>query len=153
MFFHHALRTGGDARSHVRVRLVRREGTKAKGCPDVTPVDALAGLSHKGESLRRVGTATVRGTPTVHYSVVGAKPPVDLWVDAHDRLRRLVWTHADDKQTDTTELYDFGAPVTITPPPHAQPCSPIPPGLAGPGNHCILGRSIATLPKCKPATR
>jgi hypothetical protein len=121
--------------------------TKATDYPDVGPVGALAGLHADGKSLRRVGAATVRDTPTVHYSIVGAKPSVDIWVDEHDRLRRLVWTHNKGKQTDTVELYDFGAPVTITVPVYARPCPLVPPGFIKPGD-CVLGRSFATVPKC-----
>jgi hypothetical protein len=89
----------------------------------------------------------------VHYSLVGAKPPADIWVDDHDRLRRLVWTHDAGKQpheveqNDTVELYDFGVPVTITVPAHARPCPLVPRGFIKPGT-CILGQSFATLPKC-----
>ena len=121
--------------------------TKASGYPHLRPVDTLAGLHAEGKSLRRVGAATVRGTPTVQYSIVGATPPVNIWVDDHDRLRRLVWTHDNGKQTDTVDLYDFGAPVTITVPAHAAPCPLVPPGFIKPGD-CVLGQSFATLPKC-----
>ena len=128
--------------------------TKASGYPHVGPVDTLAGLQAHGTSLQRVGDETVRNTPTVHYSLVGVKPPVDIWVDSQDRLRRLVWTHNNGKQTDTEELYDFGAPVTITVPAHARPCPLVPPGFIKPGT-CILGQSFAKLPKCpgKAVTR
>jgi len=132
----------------------RQPRTKWEPGPQVSPVDTLSNLHADGKALRRVGDERVRDTPTVHYSVEGAKPPIDIWVDDHDRLRRLVWTHNRGKQTDTMELYDLGAPITITVPVHAPPCPLIPPGFIKPGT-CILGQSIATLPKCprKPVTR
>jgi hypothetical protein len=116
-----------------------------EGYAGVQPFDTLAGLDAENRSLRRVETDRVRGAATVHYTIEGSDPPVDLWVDDDDRLRRLVWTHNEGKQTDTVELYDFGAPIQITVPRDAPPCPKIPPGWEG---HCLLGRSHDELPKC-----
>jgi hypothetical protein len=116
-----------------------------KGYAGVAPFDTLANLDAEGRSLRRVGTERIRGVDTVHYAIDGADPPVDLWVDDEDRLRRLIWTHENNQETDTVELYDFGAPITVTVPEGAPPCPAMPPGLEG---HCVLGQSYDELPKC-----
>ena len=115
--------------------------------PGVAPVDTLAKLHLDGKSLERVGTDRVRGVEAVHYRIVGARPPVDLWVDSKDLLRRLVWAHGDPVQTDTFEYYDYGAPISITLPANAPPCAPFPP----PGT-CVLGNSFKQLPTCPPTT-
>ena len=87
----------------------------------VDPTSVLTSLGNSGRELHKVGQEKVRGVATTHYRVSGT-PPLDVWVDASDRLRRLHWTHGKAEQTDTTELFDFGTPVSIDLPANAPPC-------------------------------
>ncbi len=120
--------------------------TKAQGS-GVSPVNTLAALHLSGKILRHIGKDRVRGVETDHYEIVGASPPIDVWVDSHDLLRRLRWTHGPAHQTDTVEIYDYGAPVSIAVPAHAPNCPLIPPGI------CALGQPLSELPTCpKPTT-
>ncbi len=111
----------------------------------VSPVDTLSSLRASGKGLQRVGSERVRGVATTHYRIVGTRPPIDIWVDDHDLLRRLRWTHGRAHQTDTMEVYGYGEPVSITVPSHARPCVLIPPGM------CVLGRSFKQ-PVCDKVT-
>jgi hypothetical protein len=94
----------------------------------VTPIATLANLASNGATVSKVGTVVVRGVSTTHYVVTGGghASPIDIWVDNADQLRRIHWTRADasSTQTMTTDLFDFGAPVTIATPEHAPPCNP-----------------------------
>jgi hypothetical protein len=116
-------------------------------------LNALRGVTGQ---VTEVGAEDVRGTPTTHYRATvdlnaakEASPesarddldevvrqlgterlPVEAWVDAEGRLRRLRYTVdladlADDapakgvgegRSTATLELYEFGAPVTFQAP-------------------------------------
>jgi len=124
------------------------------GDPSQT-LDYLRGASNK---VTTVGSEDVRGTPTTHYRAVidlnkaaDASPtardaikstikllgtstqPIDVWVDAQGRARRLKYTVDLSKSkvapstpnlpgsvTFTLELYDFGAPVQADVPPADQ---------------------------------
>jgi hypothetical protein len=94
----------------------------------VTPIATLANLAKNGATVSKVGTAVVRGVSTTQYVVTsgGHTSPIDIWVDNADELRRIHWTRDDptSTQTMTTDLFDFGAPVTIRTPEHAPPCNP-----------------------------
>jgi hypothetical protein len=96
--------------------------------PAVAPTATLATLVHKGATVTRVGTTVVRGVPTTHYVVTGSgrTSPVDIWVDSADQLRRIRWTQTGPTaiQTTTTDLFDFGVPVTIRTPTNAPACRP-----------------------------
>jgi len=99
------------------------DGKRSPG-PGVSLTQTLATLQGSDRQVQYVGTAVVRGDATVHYRVTGGgAPTLDIWVDPADRLRRLRWTHGGDRQTDTTDLFDFDAPVTITVPSDARPCT------------------------------
>jgi hypothetical protein len=111
-----------------------------------TPTSALSylrGSSH----VREVGSESVGGTDTTHYKVTvdleraaakstGAerqalnrvvqatgvkKLPVDVWVDGKDYVRKVEYgqrTGAGSKPVRVTmTLHDYGAPVTVKPPP------------------------------------
>jgi hypothetical protein len=110
-----------------------------------TPNSVLAYLRGAGKVENR-GSETVRGVKTTHYHVnvdleraaaradaataesirrvirlSGLKKlPVDAWVDDHGYLRKVKWAeHTSPQQSAqvTMELYDFGPPVEIKPPP------------------------------------
>ena len=117
-----------------------RGALRHSGGPKLDPFDALDGLRSSGRSLHRIGTENVRGVATTHYHVSG-NPPLDIWVDATDRVRRLRWTHGNAHQTDTEDLYDFGVSASITAPASAPPCS-------FPHTSCTLGQSFSQLPSC-----
>jgi hypothetical protein len=104
----------------------------------ISPVDPLTSIRNSGRALQRIGTDAVRGVRTTHYRVIG-NPPLDIWVDGSDRLRRLRWTHGKANQTDTIDLYDFGASLEITVPTSAPPCSQ---------PSCTLGTSFTQPPAC-----
>lgn len=129
---------------------LRRAGlgaSSALGSSDPSQVlQALRGVA----DVRDVGHDVVRGVDTTHYAtnvdlqkaiantpshdrndvrralgMLGSTTiPVDVWVDAQGRARRLT-VHADastygasgSASTMTVELYDFGAAVDVQPPP------------------------------------
>ena len=107
------------------------------------PLGVLRSLG-AGQSVQPLGSAVVRGVGTTRYRVVvdvaravtSAAPdgqaalrqllglgvrsyPVDLWIDAQGRPRRLQFrlSVAGDHVTATIDLYDYGIPVQITLPP------------------------------------
>jgi hypothetical protein len=111
-----------------------------------TPNAALAYLRGSTGKVEKVGEEKVRGQDTTHYrstidleqaarrakdstkrsirrviDVAGVtRLPVDVWVGEDGFVRKVRYTqHASKNQAAkiTMELYDFGAPVTITPPP------------------------------------
>jgi hypothetical protein len=127
------------------------------------PQGALQVLQSQSSQVTRVGKDTINGTSTTHYRAVydvtkansGASPtqiqqflqatgsttiPVDIWLDAAGRVRRLVLslsviklpqsaTAAEQAQaqsvlplriTVTTDLSAFGTPLTVTAPPASQ---------------------------------
>jgi hypothetical protein len=61
--------------------------------------------------------------------------PVDVWLDSHQRVTRERYSvsfagsgkGSGTKTSTTMDLYDFGSPVKVTPPPHSQVT-----GTAGP---------------------
>ncbi len=114
-----------------------------KGYAGVRPFDTLSNLDAEGRPLREVGAERVRGTETVHYAIDGADPPVELWVDDQDRLRRLIWTHEGSDATDTVEIFDYGTPVEVVVPDDVPPCPKIPKGF---DTDCVLGQTYDTLP-------
>ncbi len=119
------------------------------------PLDYLRGAS---DHITRVGTEDVRGTQTTHYKTVvdlkkaaalspnarkgieagvkltgSATQPVDVWLDAQGRVRRMKYTvDLSQSKTATTtptqggsatytlELFDFGVPVQTQVPPADQ---------------------------------
>ncbi len=110
-----------------------------------TPNGALAYLRGSTGEVQDLGKEKVRGTETTHYratidlqqsarrakgstrasirrviDVAGVKKlPVDVWVGDDGYVRKVVYRqHAGKNQSAkiTMELYDFGSPVTITPP-------------------------------------
>jgi hypothetical protein len=92
---------------------------------DGSPTATLAELATSGGSVNMVGSLIVRGVTTVHYAVTGgSSPPVDIWVDGSDQLRRIHFTRTmpSARQTTTMDLFDFGASVTIDVPANAPAC-------------------------------
>ena len=124
------------------------------GDPSQT-LDYLRGAS---DNTKKVGTEDVRGTPTTHYRAVvdlnkaaaqsptardaikstvkllgSSTQPVDVWVDAGGRVRRMKYrvdlskskvptstTGVPGSVTFTLELFDFGVPVQAQLPPPDQ---------------------------------
>ena len=110
------------------------------------PSDMLSILTAEGATIRRVGSATVNGTPTTHYRVVidtekalkakgltspllagmastmPSSIPADVWIGKDRLLRRIqVSLSAAQSQMDMTmDLYDYGAHVTISAPPSSD---------------------------------
>jgi hypothetical protein len=93
--------------------------------PGISGENTLATVSGSNRQIQYIGQEVVRGVATTHYRVTGGgESPIDIWTDAQDRLRRFRWTHGRDQQTDTTDYFDFDAPVAITIPTSAPPCNP-----------------------------
>ncbi|MDQ2911215.1 MAG: hypothetical protein M3R26_01970 [Actinomycetota bacterium] len=113
-----------------------------------TPNGALAYLRGSTGKVQELGKEKVKGAETTHYratidleqaarrakgstrgsirrviDVAGVKKlPVDVWVGEDGYVRKVVYKqHSGKKQSAkiTMELYDFGAPITITAPPAA----------------------------------
>jgi hypothetical protein len=111
-----------------------------------TPNGALAYLRGSTGKVRDLGKEKVRGVETTHYratidleqaarqakgstresirrviDVAGVKNlPVDVWVGEDGYVRKVTYAQHSGKNQSakiTMELYDFGAPVTIAPPP------------------------------------
>jgi hypothetical protein len=111
-----------------------------------TPANALAYLEG-ARDVEKVGTNTVGGVKATHYKVTvdlqraadrakGSEQkslrrviaqsklktlPLDVWIDGKDYIRRVAYEeHAGRQQAAhvTMELHDFGAPVSIKPPPN-----------------------------------
>ncbi|HET7405940.1 MAG TPA: hypothetical protein VFJ21_02235 [Mycobacteriales bacterium] len=112
------------------------------------PVDNLKVLAQAGD-VHKVGRDSVRGVPTTHYAghvsiadvagfykgalsqqlsqlsqKMGNQPiGVDVWLDDQGLPRRMSESFSFDKTMTmrlTMDLYDFGAPVQVTPPPTSQ---------------------------------
>lgn len=111
------------------------------------PVDNLKVLAQAGD-VHKVGPATVRGVPTTHYTghisisdvagfykgalsqqlssidkKIGNQPiGVDVWLDDQGLPRRMGENFSVDGMTMrlTMDLYDFGTPVQVAPPPANQ---------------------------------
>ena len=122
-------------------------GDAAASSESSNPVDGLEALRGVSSDVTEVGTETVRGVETTHYRATidlakaladapadardGAQDlldragtptiPVDVWLDAQDRVRK--YTMQLDSESNgatvavTYEFYDFGAPVDVTAPP------------------------------------
>jgi hypothetical protein len=101
-------------------------GVKRAPGPDVVLTDPVAALAGSNRHAQVVGTESVRGVETTHYRVTGEGPPVQIWVDAQDQLRRLQWTPGGHFKTQTTDFFNFDQPVTITVPMNTRPCSSYP---------------------------
>jgi len=111
-----------------------------------TPTAALAYLRGASGEVEKVGEEKVRGENTTHYratidlehaarrakgstrrsirrviDVAGVtKLPVDVWVGDDGFVHKVSYTQHSSKSQSakiTMELYDFGSPVTIAPPP------------------------------------
>ncbi|HET7487385.1 MAG TPA: hypothetical protein VFJ85_05605 [Acidimicrobiales bacterium] len=139
------------------VHLRRPEGTRSPtGAYD--PVAILASLRTAGARLEPAGHERVRGVATTHYAVrfpQGRKPPggetLEVWTDKAGVMRRLRMTYetpADGQDPATTEdgfldFYDFGAAVSIEPPPPDQ-VSEAPGGVS-------TGPDITSQPETPPS--
>lgn len=114
------------------------------------PTATLQLLRGAGDDMSKKGSDTIRGVSTDRYKgsldlakAVKAAPeanraelqstidklggseklPIDVWVDAQGRVRKLVSqvdTASQNTGTVTIEYYDFGTPVTIDVPPDDQ---------------------------------
>jgi hypothetical protein len=112
------------------------------------PTNQLDQLRAAGQ-VERVGSATIRGTPTTHYHAVvdlkkalrlkprkvrarlkqsidqlekqthSATLPIDAWIDAQERLRRMTadFAHVGSMRMD---LYDYGRGLRVAVPPAGQ---------------------------------
>jgi hypothetical protein len=85
-------------------------------CPiDITvsvdPGAVLKSLTNSHVTLDRIGDETISGVETTHYHAVRTDTDevLELWVDAQDRLRRMIDTSGST--TSTADLYDFGEPI------------------------------------------
>ena len=114
---------------------------------ELEPSDLLALLKAEGAHVQKVGTATIDGTATTHYSVTidlakalqskGVTSPMfknlaarmtsasdDVWI-GKDGLVRRITTTADmpalkASMTMTLDFYDYGAHIAIAAPPSSE---------------------------------
>jgi hypothetical protein len=129
------------------VALAQQRGVDLSSLLDAspTPANALAYL-HGARDVRKIGANTVGGVKTTHYQVTvdlekaaarasGSERaalrrvisqskqktlPLDVWIDGNGYIRRVSYDERQGQQQPaqvTMELHDFGAPVTIKPPP------------------------------------
>jgi hypothetical protein len=88
------------------------------------PGAVLRSLEAAHARLERVGNETIDSVQTTHYrTIVPDVEPTEtlnLWVDASDRLRRMIDTSGDTTQT--ANLYDFGAPIAPITAPSTKDC-------------------------------
>ena len=140
----------GQATTFYSLPLKDLAGTPLAGTAD--PSSALATLDGVTDDVREVGKEQVRDAETTHYTATVdvaklaaaggsasskaltdsgvATVPVEVWVDAEGRARRVVSkvsipasAKTNNMPVDTTttiELYDFGTPVSVTAPPKSQ---------------------------------
>jgi hypothetical protein len=130
--------------------LARQRGIDLSSLVNASPTpNSVLGYLHGAGKVEKLGSETVRGVKTTHYhvtvdleraaaksdattagsirrviSVSGLKKlPVDAWVDGDGYLRKVSWAEHTSPQTSahvTMELYDFGPPVDVKPPPKGQ---------------------------------
>jgi hypothetical protein len=129
------------------VALAQQRGVDLSSLLDAspTPANALAYLEG-ARDVEKVGTNTIGGEKTTHYKVTvdlekaaarakGSEKqslrrvisqsklktlPLDVWIDGKNYIRRVTYEeHAGRQQAAhvTMQLHDFGAPVSIKPPP------------------------------------
>jgi hypothetical protein len=114
----------------------------------LNPANQLDQLRAVGK-VERIGTETVRGTPTTHYHAVvdlekalrlkprkararlrqsihqlekltkSKKLPIDAWIDSQKRLRRMTADFAHVGSM-RMDLYDYGTNLHVAAPPAAQ---------------------------------
>ena len=91
-------------------------GLTPNWCPvDLTasldPGAVLQSLTKSHATLDRIGDKTISGVQTTQYHAVRPDDDdvLDVWVDAQDRLRRMIETSGDT--TSTADLYDFGEAI------------------------------------------
>jgi hypothetical protein len=132
------------------VALAKQRGVDLSSLVNASPTpNSVLGYLHGAGKVEKRGSETVRGTKTTHYHVTvdleraaaradaataesirrvirlsGLKKlPVEAWVDDDGYLRKVKWAEHTSPQTSaqvTMELYDFGAPVEVKPPPKGQ---------------------------------
>ncbi|MBV8388123.1 MAG: hypothetical protein JO155_15140 [Acidimicrobiia bacterium] len=103
------------------------------------PTQSLDFLRGASDSVSRVGTEDIRGTPTTHYRVVvdldkaadasptarnaikstikllgSARQPMDVWVDAQGRVRQLKYTVDLSKSKTASSVPSVPGTVTFT---------------------------------------
>jgi hypothetical protein len=89
--------------------------------PGFDPSGVLRSLATTNGTLQRLGEDSVRDVTATHYRFVPSDgSPMDLWVDADDRLRRFAPN--EDPDTVIVEFYDFGADLTPVTAPASQSC-------------------------------
>ena len=101
------------------------QGLQTQWCPlEVTasldPGAVLESLKQSHATLQRIGDETIGGVATTHYHVVTQDETLDIWVDANDRLRRVIQT--GDGSSSTADLYDFGADISAIEAPSTKGC-------------------------------
>jgi hypothetical protein len=132
------------------VALAKQRGVDLSSLVNASPTpNSVLGYLRGAGKVEKRGTETVRGKKATHYHVTvdleraaaradsataesirrvirlsGLKKlPVDAWVDEDGYLRKVKWAEHTSPQTAanvTMELYGFGPPVGVTPPPKGQ---------------------------------
>lgn len=109
------LRAAGD---------VKKVATETVRGVETTHYHATIDLEKVPSTVRPADRARTRRAVRRLEQVTGLRSlPVDVWADAQDRVRRLRIDEALNLGTGTAEmtvdsqLYDFGVPVEVTPPP------------------------------------
>jgi hypothetical protein len=128
-------------------KLAQQRGVDLSSLLDASPTPATALAYLQGaRDVRKVGSNTVQGVKANHYEVTvdlqkaadratGSERetlkrvisqsklktlPLDVWIDENGYIRRMSYEERAGQQQAaqvTMELHDFGAPVSIKPPP------------------------------------
>lgn len=131
-------------------KLAQQRGVDLSSLLDASPTPATALAYLQGaRDVRKVGSNTVQGVKTNHYEVTvdlqkaaehatGSEQealkrvisqsklktiPLDAWIDENGYIRRVSYEERAGQQQAaqvSMELHDFGAPVSIKPPPSAS---------------------------------
>lgn len=121
----------------IRISRLRAGAGAIPGGGTASPANTLKVLRQAATSVTTVGTGKIDGIPVTHYRAIVNSQPVNVWIDRHDRVRRLQSTSllsgagpggpssstpagARQRLQITLTLYDFGVPVTVSSPPAGQ---------------------------------
>lgn len=114
-------------------------GFGTNGPPTAAARDILETLRTNGDRLEQLGTEVVRDEPTTHWRVATPtlspkctaedknaleKVVIEVWTDDGERARRILLSVEgtsfggdEERASFSTDFYDFGTPVEVTPPP------------------------------------
>lgn len=105
--------------------------TSGEGLDVFSPATVLDQVAKLGQ-VRTVGSDDVRGAPATHYTTTNrtSHDRYDVWINSDGLVVRIIETDGNPKPgtptKTTTDLFDFGAPVTIEAPADPQALGAVP---------------------------